>query len=105
MKKNIKFESYNKQIEAVPYTKGMEDGHVIRYAIEEEYEAWERGKRDSFGTYGLLESKYPIEVPYIVSNNVQILLGEKYWLVKENNNLYGLSDKDFKSWIKNKEIK
>lgn len=83
MKKNIKFESYNKQIEAIPYTKGMEDGYV-RCAVENGHREW---------------------IPYIVSNNVQILLGEKYWLVKEGNNLYGLSDENFKSWIENKELK
>ena len=51
---SIKFEKYRlrREIEAVRYEPGMEDGFDIRYCSQQEMDDYKSGKIDSVSTWG-----------------------------------------------------
>lgn len=99
---SIKFEKYRlrREIEAVRYEPGMEDGFDIRYCSQQEMDDYKSGKIDSVSTWGIpsLDGTETIEikVPYVKMFDQKVLLGEGYYLIKdENGNFFGLPEDEF----------
>ena len=99
---SIKFGKYRlrREVEAVRYEPGMEDGFDIRYCSQQEMDDYKSGKIDSVSTWGLpsLDGTETVEikVPYVKMFGQKVLLGEGYYLIKdENGNFFGLPEDEF----------
>lgn len=95
----MEFKKYNYReiVEAVQYKEGMEDGFNVRWARKADVDKFKAGKSESYPTSGFgygNDDDVEIKVPYVLSGNHQILVGNNYMIIKKADGSFHSMEKD-----------